>query len=96
MMSGAILSFITGLLGKLLGGLFGHKELSAADLADSNARAQEQLHQEKASNEILTKAADARADADARIERMPIGTGNIVSSDPDAAINRDIDGHYRD
>lgn len=95
-MIGAILAFVSGLLGKLMGGLFGSKDPTPVDLADSNARAQEQLTQEKASNAILTKAADARANADARLERMPVGTGNIVTSDPDAAINHDPDGHYRD
>lgn len=93
----AILAFVTGLLGKLLGGLFGiHKDPTPVDLADSNARAQERLGQQEAVNEVVVKAADARADADARVLRDGPITSTSITSDPNAAINQDRDGHYRD
>lgn len=77
-----ILSFVTGLLGKLLGGLFGlHRDPTPVDLADSNARAQERLGQQEAENAVVTTADAARIDADASIVRIATDTGIKPSSD---------------
>ena len=81
-MWGAILSFVTGLLGKLLGGLFGiHKDPTPVDIADSNARAQERLGQQEAENAVITTADSARIDADAGVMRIAADTGTKPSSD---------------
>ena len=88
----ALLSFVAGLLGKMLGGFFGHTAPTPVDLADSNARAREQLHQEEASNAILTKAIDVRTDADARVVRAVTG----APGDANAALKEQFPDAFRD
>ena len=89
------MGWVTGILGVLfksvLGSIFGHKDPSVADLADSNARAQERLGQQEAANAVVTNASTARADADAVIVRD-------VQQGPEAnaALKRDFPGDFRD
>lgn len=47
-----IFSFLFGLLGKLMGGFFAKKDAGIAEVADSNARAQERLNQQEVANEL--------------------------------------------
>lgn len=80
-------SALIGLLARLLPLLFGRKGANEAELADSNARAQERLDEQEKTNAIMVKASDARAAADARIVRESGGEGSI---------DDDPDGHWRD
>ena len=90
-----ILTAAMGLLKTVLGAVFGKKDPSAVDLAASNATAQAGLAQEKSANEVLTTAAAAGRDADARILRYDTGAAQ-VTVDPAAPINKDPEGYYRD
>lgn len=69
-MFGAIISFVTGLLGKLLGSLFGKKDPTPVELATAATRAQDVAAQEGAANEVLDKASRDRNDAGADIMRI--------------------------
>lgn len=77
---------IINLLARLLPMLFGRKAANLAEVADSNARAQEQLGQQEAANEVLTRTGAARADADARVLR---------ESDCEGGLDADPDGYWR-
>lgn len=66
----AIISFVTGLLGKLLGSLFGKKDPTSVELATTATRAQDVAAQEGAANAIVDKASRARNDAGADIMRI--------------------------
>lgn len=65
----AAISFLFGLLGKIMGGFFAKKDAGIAEVADSNARAQERLNQQEVANELHRKAAAARNDAQSRVVR---------------------------
>jgi hypothetical protein len=85
-------SAIFGLPARLLPMLFGRKVANLAEVADSNARAQERLGQQEAANEVLTKAGAARADADARI-------AGVLRSDSESAadaLKREFPNDFRD
>lgn len=79
-----IFSFLLGLLGKLIGGFFAKKDAGLAEVADSNARAQERLNQQEVANELHRKAAAARNNAQSRVVRS-IATGE---HSPDATADR--------
>ena len=88
---------IRALLSALFGWLLrrfmpGQQQPTAEERA---GRAEAQLESERAANEIEQKAGAARAAAE-RSVRGEGGTGAVVTSDPDAAINRNEHGHYRD
>lgn len=86
-MFGAIISFVTGLLGKLLGSLFGKKDPSVTQLAASNANVNAKANNLEAANEALVKGATANADVDARLLHEqrggPDSINSSLDSDPD-------------
>lgn len=85
------ISLAVGLLGKLLGSLFGKKDPSAVTLATQAATAQTQLASQEAANEVLVQGAAARAAADTqRVLHDP--NAAQVHADPGAAINLGADG----
>lgn len=88
-------SFFMGLLEWAIGFIFKKKvDPSTAQLADSNARAQDIAQQAEATNAVVTEAAQARTDADTqRVLNDP--SADQVESDPHAAINQDLNLHLR-
>lgn len=86
-------SFFGAIFGWLLRRFFpGQAQPSAEERA---GRAEAQLESERTANEIESKAGAARAAAERGV-RGDGGTGAVVNSDPDAAINRNEHGHWRD
>lgn len=80
----------------LLGFIFKKKvDPSEAQLADSNARAQDEARNSEATNVVVTEAAQARA-ADDNRRVLDNTTSNEVVVDPNAAVNRDPNAHFRD
>lgn len=78
-------------------GLFGPKsDPTLAQVVDSNARAQDQLAQERNANASLSQAAVARADADAGIVRAV--ASQAADNDPglNAALKQQFPGQFRD
>lgn len=89
-------AIIKALLGAIFPSLFGSKDPTEVDLADSNARAQERLNQEVSANEALAKAVAARTDAAAGSLSGINGPASDVNLDPDAPVNRSEHAHFRD
>lgn len=89
-----IWSGVLALLRMLLGV---KSEPTLADKSADAARAETQLAEEHAANDVLTQGAAARADADARVLRgHASGPANGVNLDPAAAVNTSPDAHFRD
>lgn len=85
---------IFGALLRWIVGLFLAK--GPAPTAEERAgRAEAQLEAERNAHAIEEQADAARAAAE-RSVRGEGGNGAVVTSDPDAAINRNPHGHYRD
>ena len=93
-MFGAILSFVTGLLGKLLGSLFGPKDPTPVQLAASNATAQTELAGQESANATEIKAADTRAAADAAVVSIVTEPGQS-DADTAAALKQQFPDAYR-
>lgn len=88
-------SAIFGLLARLLPMLFGRKAANMAEVADSNARAQEQRNAMEARDEIAEAAARAAASADADMLRQS-NRANTVDPGDDNPLNHDRDIPLRD
>lgn len=86
-------AIVSALFGWLLRRFFPGQQRPTAE--ERAGRAEAQLESERAANDIEQKAGAARS-ATERSVRGEGGTGAVVTSDPDAAINRNKQGHYRD
>jgi hypothetical protein len=102
-MLGSIFSFVAGLLGKVLGSLFGKKDPTPVELAASNATAQTELVEQETASAIVEKASIARANADARVVRVVSGgsgSGETPGADRSASVNAELrkqfPGDFRD
>lgn len=89
-------SAITKIAAWLLGLITGPKDATLAQVTDSNARAQEQLTQERDINANLSQASAARTDADAGVVRAV--ASQTADNDPDlnAALRAQFPGQFRD
>lgn len=88
-----IRALLSALFGWLLRRFIPEQQRPTAE--ERAGRAEAQLESERAANDIENKAGAARAAAE-RSVRGEGGTGAVVTSDPDADINRNEHGHYRD
>lgn len=93
-MFGTIISFVAGLLGKLLGGLFGKKDPSPVELATKAATASTELAQESARVAIDESASGARADAQSNVVR--IVTNTPAAADANAKLREQFPDDFRD
>lgn len=91
-----MLSAITKIIAWVLGLFQKPSDPTLAQVVDSNARAQEQLTQERTVNASLSQAAAARTDADAGVVRAV--ASQTADNDPglNAALKQQFPGQFRD
>lgn len=80
-------SFLSAIFGKLFDWFVHRGQSNLAEVADSNARAQERLKDATGAAETIDKAARIRTDATARVMR---------AADSKGSLDADKEGHWRD
>lgn len=91
-----MIAAILSLLAKLLPMFFGNKGADLAELADSNARAQEQLASAETANEVEVKANTARNDAADRVLRIVTDGTSPTDAAVKAKLKQQFPDEFRD